>query len=150
MDRFSQILYDLGKEVGTDLYPDENRICQLNYKEELTIQITYDESKERLLFVTFVCEVPAGKYRETLFKGALKSNGMLPQLSILAYTGRNNQLTQFAYFPASEHSMEKLFTFLKGFIDKASAWKDAIENGRTLPSETGPKGSDGAMFGLKP
>ena len=46
MTRFEQILFDLGKEWEIELYPDQNRVCQLNYKGQLHIQLQYDERKE--------------------------------------------------------------------------------------------------------
>jgi len=150
MDRFSEILYDLGKEIGVDLYPDENRICQLNYDGKLHLQIQYDETKDLLLFASFLIEVPAGKYRETLFKEALKSNAQYPRIGTLAYSGRNNQLTLFAYYPRKEHSIIKVFEFLKQFIDKGVAWKEAVAQGGTLPSSSESAPPRGGMFGLKP
>lgn len=135
MDRFAAILYDLGKEIGVDLYPDEKRICQLNFEEKLHLQIQYDEAKEQITLVSFLAEVPAGKYRETVFKEALKSNAEYPRVGTLAYSGRNNQLTLFAYFSGREHSMEKLFLLLKAFIEKGIAWKEAIEQGKELPKK---------------
>lgn len=149
MDRFRQILYDLGKEIGIDLYPDSNGICQLNYKDKLHIQIHYEEGKERLMIATFVCECPPGKYREKLLKEALKSNGEYPRIGTLAYSERNNQLTLFEYLYAAGLRGETLFNTLKKFVEKTFLWKDAVETGKPLPT-SGKTTKGNSMFGLEP
>lgn len=150
MDRFAQILFDLGKEIGVELYPDPNRICQINYQDELHLQIHYDESSQQLLFASFLCDVPPGKYREKLLRSALQSNNEYPRIGTLAYSERNNQLTLFEYIPAVNVQIDKLFQFLQAFIEKGISWKNAIERGLPLPVSP-PKSSQGpSMFGMKP
>ncbi len=149
MDRFAQILYDLSKELDVDLYPDQNRICQLNYHDELHIQIQYDEPKEQVLLATFVCEVPPGKYREKLLRAGLINNREYPRPGTLSYSEKNNKLTLFEYVFAPNLTGEKLLKVLQAFIEKAKTWKDAVENGRPLPIKP-PKGGGKSMFGMKP
>jgi len=150
MDRFADILFELGKEIGTELVPDQNRICQLNYMDELHIQLQYDDGKESILIAAFLCDVPPGKYREKLFKEALKSNGDYPRIGTLAYSERNNQLTLFETIPAVELKSDRLFKILQEFIAKANVWKDAIKNGKPLPTASGEINSNDTPFGLKP
>lgn len=149
MDLFAQILFDLGKEIGVDLYPDSNRICQINYQDELHIQITFDEAKEQLLIASFLCEVPPGKYREKLLREALISNGEYPRVGTLAYSERNNKLTLFETVSSKNLQIPTLFKLLERFIEKGHLWKDAVETGKPLPSVP-EKGSGSSMFGLKP
>ena len=149
MDRFAQILYDLGKEIGIDLYPDPKRICQINFQDQIHIQLQYDEPKERLLIATFLCDVPPGKFREKLLKETLKSNGEYPRFGTFGYSERNNKLTLFEYVYPTHFSSEKLFKILEQFIEKALLWKEAIEKGRALPTLQGPSKGE-SMFGLKP
>lgn len=148
MDRFEELLYDLGKEIGVDLYPDQNRICQINYQDELHLQLQYDEPRVRLSLATFICEVPPGKYREKLFKETLKSNGEYPRMGTFGYSERNNMLTLFEYVPAMGLTGEKLFKTLQEFIEKALLWQDAVANGKPLPTIAKPN-HGGSMFGLK-
>ncbi len=149
MDLFAQILFDLGKEVGIELYPDTNRLCQLNFNDEFHLQLQLEEAKEQLLIAAFLCDVPAGKYREKLFNAALIHNHDFPHFGTLAYSERNNQLTLFQYLPVQDLTGEKLFKFLSEFIEMGKSWRDAVENGRPLPTQT-KKGNNDSMFGLKP
>lgn len=133
MDRFAQLLFDLGQLIGTDLYPDAKRLCQLNFEDQLHIQISYDETKEQLLMASFLCEVPPGKYRETLFKEALKVNNEFPRTGTLSYSPRNNQLSLHEFVYAPQLKPEKLLTILSKFIKKGVAWKEAVEKALPLP-----------------
>jgi len=148
MDRFSQILYDLGQILEETLYIDENRVCQLNYNDELHLQMQYDEGKDQLLIGSFLCDVPPGKYREKLLKEALKTNGEYPRIATLAFSERNNKLTLFESLPAVGLTGEKLFEWLEKFIELGKEWKTAVESGRALPSPKSSEGS-GGMLGIK-
>lgn len=150
MDRFSQILYDLGKEIQTDLFVDTNRVCQLNYKDQLSIQLQYLEPKELLLVAAFLCEIPPGKFREKLFRESLIHNDEFPRVGTLAFSERNNQLTFFEFVPAVELTGEKLFVFLETFVENALPWKEAVETGKPLPTAGKPNQGDNGLFGLKP
>jgi len=150
MDRFSQILYDLGKEIQFELFVDANGVCELNYKDQLSIQLQYFEPKEQLLIATFLCEVPPGKFREKLFLQALIHNDEFPRVGTLAFSERNNQLTFFEFLPAVELSGEKLFEFLNQFVENALPWKEAVEFGKPLPTAGRPNQGDNGLFGLKP
>lgn len=150
MDRFSQILYDLGKELMTTLYIDPNGVCQINYKEQLHFQLQYQEAKEQLLVAAFLCEVPAGKYREKLFRQSLVHNGHFPKVGTLAYSERNNQLTFFEFLPVFNLTGEALSTFLETFVKHALEWKQAVENGTPLPTSGSQNQGGEGLFGLKP
>lgn len=147
MDRFSQILYDLGKEIGTDLYPDQHRLCQLNWQDQLHIQLQYEEAKDRLLIGTFLCDVPPGKFREKIFREALKSNAEFPRIGTLAYSDRNNKLTFFEYVYPDNLRSDKLFQLLQQFVSKAHQWKEAIEKNRPLPEITEKPIKGDSIFG---
>lgn len=153
MDRFSQILYDLSLEVGggVKLFIDEHRVCQLNYDDQLHLQLHYDEAKEQLMIASFICDVPPGKYREKLLKATLIANGEFPRMGTFGYSERNNKLTLFHYVSSEKASGEEVFKTLNAFIEKGLEWKNAVEGGLPLPQVgKGPKESGDSMFGLKP
>jgi Tir chaperone protein (CesT) family len=155
MDRFSQILYDLGEEIGggTKLYIDLNGVCQLNYQDRLKIQLHYDEGKEELTILSFICDVPPGKYREKLLRATLIANGEFPRVGTFGYSERKNQIALFTYLPSEGLTGELALKTLQEFIEKALKWKEAVENGKPLPTSMGSsyrqKGDGGGIFGLK-
>lgn len=151
MDRFAELLSDLGRAVNLPLHPDKKRICQLNVNSGLFhIQISDEPGKERILIATFVADVPPGKFRENILRDALKANASFPPLEIFGYSERNNKLALFAHLPYLDLTGEKLSAFLSHFIDKCQAWRTAIDTGAPPPLGTTPKKSDISIFGLSP
>ncbi|MGE5196220.1 MAG: CesT family type III secretion system chaperone [Anaerolineae bacterium] len=136
MDRFEELLRELGEIIDVPLYPDNHRLCRLNIGDFLHVQLECDLLKEQLLIATFIGEIPPGKFRENILKEALKDNSDLPHVGTLAYSERNNQLALFNYLPLSELNGEKIAQSLEGFIEKADSWRIALERG--LPSPSGP------------
>lgn len=149
MERFAQILYDLGEEIGEKLYPDSNHICKLNYQGILHLQLEFDETRQEVLVASLLCDVPPGKYRELLLKDALKANNENPRIGTFGYSDRNNKLALFHYLYAPHVTGPMLVEFLEKFIQKALEWKNAVEKGLPLPVAP-PKSSQGSIFGLKP
>lgn len=149
MDRFAELLFDLSKLWNVELFADKKHFCRFHYKNELHVQLEFDEAKERILIASFLCEIPPGKYRENLLKEALKSNYIYPRVGTLAYSDRNNQLALFEYTYLQGLNAEKLAKILEKFFEKGHEWKIAVEKGTPLPS-TSPqiKGRD-SLFGLK-
>lgn len=131
MDRFEELLKELGKILGIPLHVDKNNACRLNINNILHIQLEQDPVKGRLLVACYICDIPPGKFREITLKEALKANYLYPRVGTLAYAERNNKLTLFEYLPFLELTGEKLSVFLFQFIEKANTWREAIESGRT-------------------
>jgi hypothetical protein len=149
MDRFEQLLRELGEIINVPLHPDKRRACKLNINNVLHIQLECDEFKEKMLMATFIHDIPPGKYRENLLKEALKANGLYPHTSTFAYSERNNKLALFEYLFLQNLTGGKIADALANLIEKAEIWRLAIERG-TLPmaSESEVK-ADRSIFGLK-
>lgn len=139
MDRFSQILYDLGQEIDTDLYSDANRICELNYNDEFSLQLQFDEIKNQLIIASSVAEVPAGKYREKLFETTLIYNSIYPRIGTFGYLEKENTLVFFDQKNAVDLTGKNLSQYLEIFIEEIKIWRDSIKGGRSLPISKPPK-----------
>jgi hypothetical protein len=149
MDRFEEILKELGRIIDVPLHPDKNRLCKLNVSNALHVQIESDENKERILIASFICDIPAGKFRENILKDALKANYLYPRIGTLAYSERNNRLTLFEYAPYSNLNGEKFADILAQFIERANSWRIAIERGQTAPQTEIIGKPDRSVFGIK-
>ena len=150
IDRFEELLKELGEEYSIALHPDRKGACKLKINETFHIQIECDAHQENLLIATFVCDVPPGKYRENILKDALKANGPFPQNGTLAYSDRNNKLVLFSYFRMSNLTGKKLAEFLVIFLDKVNNWRIGVETGHTSHLVTTSSKPTSGMFGLKP
>jgi hypothetical protein len=127
-DTFGVILEDLGKEIGlTGLQPDGNNSCLLNMKEGVSIQIEPDASGNFLVLGAKLGVVPPGKYRENLFKAALKANDLPhPINGVLSYSKKADQLVLYKKIPSRELTGGKLATEIKPFVEKAVVWQQAL------------------------
>lgn len=150
IDRFEDLLKELGTEYGIPLHPDRIGACKLKMSDQFHIQLECDPRQENLLVATFICEIPPGKFRENILKDGLKANTALVKTGTLAYSDRNNQLALFAYLPLPTLNGHKLADFLKKFVEKAAEWKTGVETGNTAGLVAHSPKSSGGLFGLKP
>jgi hypothetical protein len=146
MDRFQKLLNELGQLINLPLHLDKNHACKLSINNLLHIQIEMDTAQERILIGSFICDVASGKFREEIFRKALKINGSFPRIGTLAFSPRNNQLFLFHYLAITQLSADAFASFLAQFIDTADQWRSSIENGQPGPPISHSKRS----FGLRP
>jgi hypothetical protein len=130
IDRFAILLADLGALINVPLHPDHKRTCKLNIDNQLHIQIEEEETKDRILVATFICEIPPGKFREKVFGETLKENSLYPRLGTFAYSARNNKLAFYSYTYYPGLNGDNFADFLGTFIEKALTWKTAVETGQ--------------------
>ncbi len=150
IDRFAELLKELGTELGIALHPDRIGACKLHINDQFHIQLECDAHQENLLVATFICDIPPGKYRENILKDGLKANEASLQFGTLAYSERNNKLSLFSYLSMPQLNGHQLAEFLSGFVEKASQWKIGVETGHTghLVSHAPKPSPSGGMFGL--
>jgi len=152
-DLFGTLLKELEKPLGVvELHPDHHNSCLVKLKNGQNIQIELDRSAQFLIIGADLGVVPPGRYRENLFKEALKANGMPhPIHGTLAYSKKSDHLVLFNKIPVSDLNGEKIAAEITPFIGKAAIWEDALKRGE-IPSldqaNAGPVSS--GMFGLKP
>ena len=129
MDRFQQLLYDLGTLLELPLYAEQNQKCCLNINEALDVQLEYDTSKERVLIASLCCEVPPGRFRENILKESLKANGIFPRIGTYGYVEQKNKLALFEYVSLQNLPSEKFADILAKFIDRIERTKKAVDSG---------------------
>jgi hypothetical protein len=150
IDRFEELLQELGHLINLPLHVDRNRLCCLSFNQQLHLQLKMDESLQRLLVSAIISEVPLGPYREELFKEALKNNHSFPRPCILAFTAKTNQLVGFDYLSLINLNGEKLVEFLTQFITFIDPWRIAIENGTPVPTVSpSSKAAELPPFGIR-
>src|SRR5262245_58766423 len=96
-DLFGALLQELGDSLEkADLHPDRNNSCLIRMKGGQEIQFELDRSSQFLIVGADLGAVPPGKYRENLFREALKANDMPhPIHGILAYSKKTDHLVLF-------------------------------------------------------
>jgi hypothetical protein len=94
-DKFGTVLEELGKIYQTKLTPNQRGGCLIRYKNGLSIQLESDGD-----YVMLACEIAQmsqGRYRENIFREALKANGLAPSATnprsgVFAYGKKNESL----------------------------------------------------------
>ena len=150
IDRFEELLRELGAELGTTLHSDRRGACRLNINDAIDIQLECDGPQEKLLVATFICDIPPGKFRENILRDSLKANGPFPENGTLGYSSKNNKLALFKFLKLSELKAKELADFLTLFMEKAKKWRVGVEMGTTASLvPTPPPQTASGMFGLK-
>lgn len=151
-DLFGTLLQELGVQLQIpNLQADRNNSCLIRLKDGLQIQLELDRLSQFLILGSDLGEISYGKYRENIFREALKANGMpYPLNGILAYSQRTNHLILFEKISVRELTGEKLMFNLVPFTEKARLWKDALSRNE-VPSLAQFHTSErpAGMFGLR-
>ena len=74
MDKFQELLWDLGELIELPLHIDKNRACNLLLDESLEMQLQMDERDENVLVCAFLADVPPA-----FFVSPYSSISILPQ-----------------------------------------------------------------------
>lgn len=134
MSRFETLLEELGAVFELKLHTDRKGACSIQVRPNLVVQLQPDPSQEALWIFTLVAETPAGKFREEIFKEALKANGLAgPRPGVFGYLQNTNQLTLSQKYPFDILNGERLSGLLGAFLELAEKWQEAIQQGRTSP-----------------
>jgi hypothetical protein len=102
--------------------------------------------------------MPPGRYRENVFREALRANGLpLPRNGIFGFAKTNGSLYLFDQIALEGLSGDRLFEFMQPFVQKATLWKNGLAQGE-VPSYSatessysggGGGGGGGGIFGLR-
>lgn len=129
MNSFELLIQHLGSLLGVPLHAEKGYLCRLIAQGSLKVHLEHEPELHRILIASFLCEVPPGKFREDIFKEALKTNDSLDRLGVFAYSAKNNSLAYFLYLP-EDTAPDKVSSTLLQFIETAKAWKSAVETGQ--------------------
>lgn len=152
IDNFGMLLQELATILKIDpLIPDSHNTCLVRFKEGVNVQLEPDKGGVNLLIGAQLGTVPPGRYREDIYREALRANGLpLPRVGTLAYSRQADALVLFELMPLKDLTGTKLADFLQSFLAKALIWQEALIKGEVPVIDstyaTGRRG--GGMFGL--
>lgn len=150
---FESILQELGELIKIkDLKPDSNNSCVIKFKNGLEIQIEPDAKGEFLIIGSVLGTVHAGRFRESIFKEALRANGMpYPVYGFFSYSTKTNNLLLSDKIHFKDLNGTKVYEFIQPFSEKAFNWKESINRGEIPSLVTSYSGNTthAGMFGMK-
>lgn len=134
-DRFEELLHELGKVFHLELHVDRSHACSIQMSDGLTIQLQLDVSQENLWIFSKLAEIPPGKFRENVFREALKANALPnPRTAIFGYLANTNHLALFQKYPLTILNGDRLAGLIGSFIEMAENWLKALISGKPAPS----------------
>ncbi|HSX10865.1 MAG TPA: CesT family type III secretion system chaperone [Chlamydiales bacterium] len=139
-NQFEELLHELGKIFHLELRIDHSHACSIQMHDSLTIQLQLDVSQENLWIFSRIIEVPPGKFRENIFREALKANALPdPRTAHFGYLSNTNHLALFQKYPLTILNGERLAGLVGAFVEMADSWMQAIAKGQPAPTQLGPK-----------
>ena len=133
-DLFSHLLEELGTALKIKLQPDKNNACVLKFNNGIEVQIEPAHRGKQIIIATELGQLSQGRFRENIFREALKSNGLPPPRNgIFAYSKKNESLVLYDWLFIEHVTGELLAQYLQQFTQKALLWKDSIARGE-VPS----------------
>lgn len=149
-DVLSSLLKDLEGYFECPLAPDAKQTCLVRLKTGVNVQLELDRAGENLIVGIKLGEVPPGRYRESLFKAALKSNGLSSGAGIFAYSPKSNQFILFAKVPLTVANPAKLKELFDPMFAKALLWQTSVTRSETpVVSSAGEAPTGSGIFGIK-
>lgn len=151
-DSFGMILEELGKHLGIPkLAPDSNNSCLIKFPHGPSLQMEIDKTGNYLMLGADLGEVPAGPYRENVFREALKYNGKpYPHAADFAYSKQSNKLVMTKLLLLANLRVEIVIGALDAFLSLARKWHESISRGEVPASLEGAYVSGASkMFGIK-
>lgn len=150
-DLFGALLQELAHALGVPkLEPDPNNSCMIRLKSGLIIQIELDKGGHSLIIGADLGTVPPGRYRENLFREALKANDQPHPLNgILCYSKKSDHLVLYQKINIKDLNGEKIAAEITPFAEKAFTWSEALLRG-DIPAvnQAFTPRRPGGMFGL--
>lgn len=150
-DSFGLLLEEVAKLLDIEkLEPDRNNSCLIQFVKGPAIQFEIEKAGNHLLIMCDLGEVPAGPYRENVFREALKYNGRpYPHACQFAYSKQTNKLVMTHLLPLSNLRGEQVIEALTPFQAIAKQWQESLLRG-DVPTVEGSSQSGGSkMFGIK-
>lgn len=135
INRFEELLQQLGKVFQLPLHIDKSHSCSIQIHSQLIIQLQLDISQENLWIFSKIVEVPPGKFRENIFREAMKANSLPdPRTGIFGYISGTNHLALFQKYPLEVLEGQQLAGLIGAFLEMAESWQKAIGSGQAGPS----------------
>jgi hypothetical protein len=152
-DRFGALLEELGQAMKLKLAPDSHNACRIRFPDKLAVHLSPDKVGEYLNIVIEIGNPGEGKYKENVFREALRANGLPGQRNgIFCYGPKKDILLLYDTITFEDVHGQRLFDIIQTLCQKAREWKDALSRGEIPPYRSGAAGverSPGNIFGIR-
>lgn len=152
-DRFGALLEELGAALTLKLAPDAHGACHIRFPDKIELHMEPNSTGEFLNILIELGSPGDGKYKENVFREALKANGLPPpRIGTFCYGKKKDSLLLHEALPFEDIHGQKLADIIQTLLSKARSWKDSLSRGE-IPSfrsggESGSSGTSNTIFGM--
>lgn len=133
-DRFSGLIEELSSAIKIPLKPDKNNACLIQYPDGMKLYLQASSTQDIFYLAAEIANPGSGKYRENIFKEALKANGLPPpRIGIFCYSPVKDALLLYDSYSYTDVNGERLSELMSSILEKAKLWKESINRGE-IPS----------------
>lgn len=148
---FQELIQYISEQFQLDLKPEANDSCSIKVDDKIIVQLELDAANQRLMLMTYISEIPPGKFRENVLYEALKANHLPTRIGTLGFLQESGELTFHHFFSTQISKYELVAQYLTEMIYVCMQWKEAISVGKAGPETTRSTGNTNTNpFGLKP
>lgn len=145
---FDLLLKEFEPFFNCPLTADENNTCLIKMGLGLSLQLEMNIDGQFIIGCV-LGTLPSNRYRNDIITEALKSNNAYPPSDgVLSFSHKTNHLILFILVDPQKLNQEWINSKVPVFIQRASIWSKAIENGE-IPSIQYPTETTSGIFGLK-
>jgi hypothetical protein len=152
-DRFGALLEELGTALNLKLKPDEHGACHIRFPDKIELHLEPNASGEFLNILIDVGSPGEGRYRENVFREALRANGLpQPRLGTFCYGKKTDSLMIHEAIPFEDIHGQKLADVAQSLLTKARLWKDSLARSEVPSYRAGESASSGrsdSIFGIR-
>ncbi len=130
-DKFLILLNSLSEKLEIDLQLDKNGACTILYEDDLKVQLELDSTLENLIVFSSLFTLAPGKFREDVLLNALKANDTFPYVATFSYFEPDSSLAFHNFLKFETLTVDILVSYLSTFVELASRYKKAIEQGNS-------------------
>lgn len=151
-DRFGAILEELGTTLNLKLAPDSHGACHIRFPDKIELHMEPNSTNEFLNILIELGSPGDGKYKENVFREALKANGLLQRrVGTFCYGKKNDSLILHEVIAFEDIHGQMLADIVQSLLSKARSWKDSLSRGE-IPSFRseggGSTGISNTIFGM--
>jgi hypothetical protein len=150
-DRFGALIEELSTALKIKLAPDSHNACRIRFKDKLEVYMEPDGPGEMLQILLEIGKPGEGRFRENIFREALRANGLpFPRIGTFCYGQKTDSLLLFEFVPIEDLNGTRLADIITQLSEKARIWRESIEHGELPPFQSGKGGSrPEGVFGLR-
>lgn len=151
MRSYDALIHEMSELIDIPLSLGERGQVIIEVDGLLTVHIEHLVPSDEVRLAALLVTLPPDTVRERVLASALRANSLpAVQDGIFAFSSKRSALVIYKHYPVEPLDGDRLCDLLEKFILKGKEWVQALESGRTEPTNFYQQPGDrpGGLFGL--